>query len=128
MESAPSVGEMLALFLDTHRRLQWVLQHARQTPRFFFGKSSRDLGVAAINGVLNHRRRLDDPIKHNREAMMNVCSRNVAELLGAFAIESQMNYPTVSLIRGARVRNSIAGQVGFLFTSNRSSTGFSPSA
>jgi len=47
--------------------------------------------------------------------MMNVCSRYVAELLGAFAVESQMNYPTVSLIRGARVRNSIAGQVGFLF-------------
>jgi hypothetical protein len=47
--------------------------------------------------------------------MVNVCSRNVAELLGPFAIESQMNYPTVSLIRGARIRNSITGQVGFLF-------------
>src|SRR5207249_4536253 len=81
----------------------------------FFGKPPSDLCVAAINCVLNHGRGLDDAIKHNRKAMMNVCRGDVAELLGAVSVESQMDYPAVFFVGSARVRNPIAGKVGLLF-------------
>src|SRR5439155_25612210 len=90
-----------ALFLDAYRRLQRILKYARQAARFFLGKSAGDLCVAAINGVLNHGRRLDHAIKHNRKAMVHVRSCNVPKLLGALAVESQMNYPTVSFVGSA---------------------------
>ena len=91
-----------ALFLDADRRLQRVLKHTRQTARFFLGKSSGDLRVAAINCVLDYRRRLDGSIQHNRKAMMNVCRSNVAELLRALGVKPQMHNPAVFFVGSAR--------------------------
>ena len=102
-------GRNAALFLDAHRRLQRVLKHACQAPRFFLRESPRDLGVAAVNGVLNYRSRLDDSIQHDRKAMMDVRGCYVAELFRSLAVEPQMNDPTVSFVRSTCVRNAIAG-------------------
>ena len=82
---------------------------ACQAPRFFLRESPCDLGVAAVNGVLNYRSRLDDSIQHDRKAMMDVRGCYVAELFGSLAVESQMNDPTVSFIGSARIRNAITG-------------------
>ena len=97
------------LFFDAHRRLQRVLKHTRQPARFFLSKSSCDLRVTTINCILNDRRRLDDAIKHNRKAMMNMRSGDVAELLGALGVEPQMNDPAILFVGSARARNTIAG-------------------
>src|SRR5438552_12973653 len=111
-------GRNAALFLDAHRRLQGVLKDARQPARFFLRESSCDLRVATVNRILDYRRRLDDPIKHNRKAMMNMRGSDVAELLGTIRIEPQMNHPALLFIRSASARNAIAGQVCFLFYQN----------
>ena len=91
-----------ALFLDAHRCLQRVLEHTRQTAGFFFSKSSRDLRVATVDSILYDGRRLDDSIKHNRKAMMNMRGCDVAELLGALRIKAQMDYPAIFFVGGTR--------------------------
>src|SRR6266576_1870233 len=90
-----------ALFLDADRRLQRVLKHTCQPARFFLRKSSGDLRVATINCVLDYRRGLDRPIKHNRKAMMNVCGSNVAELFGSLRVKPQMNDPAIFFVGSA---------------------------
>ena len=98
-----------ALFLDAYGRLQRVLKDARQPACFFLSKSSGDLSVATVNCILDHRRRLDDPIKYNRKAMMNMRRSDVAELLGTLGVEPQMNYPAIFFVGSARAGNAIAG-------------------
>src|SRR5207245_7249845 len=78
-------------------------------------KSSSDLRVAAVNCILDDGRGLNDSIKHNGEPMMHVCRRDIAELLGAFSVEPQMDDPAFFFIGSARAGNAITGSIGFLF-------------
>src|SRR5438876_692929 len=108
IESSPRVGETLR----SSSMLTGVCSGFSRTlasPRFFLSKSSGDLRVATINCILYHRRRLDDPIKHNRKAVMNMRGSDVAELLGTIRIESQMNDPALLFIGSASARNEITG-------------------
>src|SRR5438477_3127615 len=104
-----------AFFFDAHWRLQGILQNTGETTRFFFGEMTGNHRVAPINGIANHRGRLDNAIQDNGEPMTFVLLGNLPEFLRALAIELQLHRPAFIAVIGIRSAHAIASKVGFLF-------------
>ena len=98
----PEGGRDAALLLDAHRCLQGVLEHASQTARFLFREFSGDDSVAAIDRIANDRRRLNEAIENNCEAVAFVLLGDLTELLGAFAVELQLHGPALVAVVSVR--------------------------
>ena len=95
--------------------MQRIFQHARQPARFLFGESTGNDGVATINRIANHRRRLDDAVQNNREAITFKFFGDLAESFRAFAVELQLHRPAFLAKIGVRARDVFTAEVGLLF-------------
>src|SRR5205814_7172660 len=90
-----------AFLLDADRRLQRILQNTGQTTRFLLAETPRDSRASLIDWLVDPRRRKDDVIEDDRKSMADVCLRNLAERLPAFAIEPQQYFPALVAVAGA---------------------------
>src|SRR6202035_247726 len=106
---AAETGRNLPFFFDFHRRLQRILQNARQTTSLLLAKTPCDHGVAAIDCSLDLWRGLDDAVKHDRKTMADMRRRYVAKFFGAFTVEPKLNRPTFVSVVGVRFGNAVTG-------------------
>ena len=113
---APEAGRDLSFFLDLHRCLQRILQHAGEAARFLFPKLSGNAGTATVNGLPDIRRRLNHAIEDDGEAMVDMRLSDLAEGLGAFAIEIESDFPAFVAVTGVGLTDVLARQ-GRLFSS-----------
>src|SRR5205823_14803815 len=74
-----------------------------------------DHRVAAINGIANDGRGLDDAIQDYGEPMTFVLLGDLPEFFRALAIELQLHRPAFVAVIGIRSAHAIASEVRFLF-------------
>ena len=74
-----------------------------------------DHRVAAINGIANDRRRLDNAVQNNGEPVAFVLFGDLPEFFRTLAIELQLHGPAFIAVIGIRSAHAIASKVGFLF-------------
>ncbi len=102
---APEGGGDAAFLFDAHRRLQRVLEHARQAARLLLAEAAGDDGIAAVDRVPDHGRRLDDAIEDDGEPIPLKLFRDLAERLRAFAVELQLHRPALVAVIGVATRS-----------------------
>src|SRR5439155_17394595 len=100
-----------AFFFDADRRLQRILERAGEVARFLFAHpSAADLSAPTKVLRVDRGRGLHVAVEQNREALVEMVSRELVELFCTLAVEFEVHLPLV-LVTGERMRDVIARQI-----------------